>query len=65
MTAEIGVRAAPATPRDRLAASPRRRLRTALPAVRSLLAVVAGPGDEACYLGAVLAAGSAWREVPA
>ncbi|MCW2948589.1 MAG: hypothetical protein JWR24_5306 [Actinoallomurus sp.] len=65
MTAEIGVRAAPATPRDRLAAGPRRRPRTALPAARSLLAVVAGPGDEAFCLGAVPATGSARREVPA
>ncbi len=32
----------------------RRRLRTVLPSADSVLAVVARPGDESCYLGAVL-----------
>ncbi len=49
MTAEIGT-----TPSH--AAGPQRRVRTALPSADSVLAVVARPGDEASYLGAILEA---------
>jgi LmbE family N-acetylglucosaminyl deacetylase len=52
MTAEIGMR--PSSGARGLGAGPHGRLRTALPEARSVLAVVARPGDEACYLGAVL-----------
>ncbi len=52
MTAEIGMRPSPGTARERTAG----RFRTTLPEARSVLAVVARPGDEACYLGAVLEA---------
>ena len=45
MTAEIGMRPSPGTPG---------RHRSALPAATSVLAVVTRPGDEACYLGAVI-----------
>jgi hypothetical protein len=45
MTAETGLRPS---------AGPLGRLRTTLPKARSVLAVVARPGDEASYLGAVL-----------
>jgi N-acetylglucosamine malate deacetylase 2 len=45
MTAEIGTRPSAGTPG---------RHRTALPKATSVLAVVARPGDEACYLGAVI-----------
>src|SRR3954467_1320020 len=52
MTAEIGMR--PSSGARDLGAGPHGRLRTPLPEARSVLAVVARPGDEACYLGAVL-----------
>jgi len=45
MTAEIGMRPSAGTPG---------RHRTALPEATSVLAVVTRPGDEACYLGAVI-----------
>lgn len=45
MGAKIGATPAPAR---------RKHVRTALPAADSVLAVVARPGDEACYLGAIL-----------
>jgi N-acetylglucosamine malate deacetylase 2 len=50
MTAEIGMRPSAAGARAGALGRPG----TALPAARSVLAVVARPGDEACYLGAVL-----------
>lgn len=52
MTAEIGMR--PSSGEREAGAGPLGRLRTTLPEARSVLAVVARPGDEACYLGAVL-----------
>src|SRR3569833_613087 len=53
MTAEIGMRPASGAVRESGARTPA-RVRTALPEARSVLAVVACPGDEACYLGGVL-----------
>lgn len=53
MTTKIGVPSSPEAC-DHPAAGAARRPRTVLPAAKSVLAVVARPGDEACYLGAVL-----------
>jgi LmbE family N-acetylglucosaminyl deacetylase len=52
MTAETGVR--PPVGGGRPETGPLKRLHATLPEARSVLAVVARPGDEACYLGAVL-----------
>jgi LmbE family N-acetylglucosaminyl deacetylase len=52
MTAEIGMR--PSSGAHDVGAGSSGRVRRTLPEARSVLAVVARPGDEACYLGAVL-----------
>lgn len=55
MASKIGLWRSSATSRGRPAVGGTlRRPRTVLPVARSVLAVVARPGDEACYLGAVL-----------
>jgi LmbE family N-acetylglucosaminyl deacetylase len=53
MSTKIGVPSSPGA-YDHPAAGAARHLRTTLPNARSVLAVVVRPGDEACYLGAVL-----------
>jgi N-acetylglucosamine malate deacetylase 2 len=54
MGAEIEVRPSAKAAHEEWMAGAPGRLRRTLPEARSVLAVVARPGDEACYLGAVL-----------